>query len=93
MIFIFIVLWAIAIITFLIDAKRLKWASLTAFAGGCGAFGRVVTEIVTPYLYQVGLLTQNIHTSLNWINVFASLMNILGLPYFLLLFSLSYGRF
>ncbi|HBI05029.1 MAG TPA: hypothetical protein DDY49_13490 [Paenibacillaceae bacterium] len=92
MIFIFIVLWAIAIITFFIDSKRLKWASFTAFAGGCGAFGRVVTEIIIPYLYQEGSLSQNIHISLNWIAVIASLINILGLPYFFLLFSLSYSQ-
>lgn len=92
MILVFISLWVIAAIIYINDSERLKWASLTAFAGGFGAFGRVLKDTLKPYLLKYDLLTESVNVLLNWLYVFGSLINILGLPYFFLLFALSYNQ-
>lgn len=92
MIFVFIILWVIAAIIYFNDPKRLKWAALTAFSGGFGAFGRVVKDLLIPHLEQEYLLQENLYVFLNWVYVTGSFINILGLPYFFLLFSLSYNQ-
>ncbi|WP_339254487.1 ATP-binding protein [Paenibacillus sp. FSL P2-0136] len=65
----------------------LLWASLLTFAGGAGALGRVLVDQIVPELtsHELIIVAQLLYIQL-------SFLNILGLPYIFLLFSLTYTQ-
>ncbi|NLW26367.1 hypothetical protein, partial [Acetivibrio saccincola] len=89
---IFISLWTLSIFLILKDPKNeeMRWASITAFIGGSGAFGRALIENFIPYFQNHINIHENVLTVSGWIYVCCTLLNILFLPYAFLRFSFTY---
>lgn len=89
---IFISLWTLAIFLILQDPKNeeMRWASMTAFIGGSGAFGRALIENFIPYFQNYINIHKNVLAVSSWIYVCCTLLNILFLPYAFLRFSFTY---
>ena len=62
---IFISLWTLSIFLILKDPKNeeMRWASITAFIGGSGAFGRALIENFIPYFQNHINIHENVLTS------------------------------
>lgn len=89
---IFISLWTLAIFLILKDPKNeeMRWASITAFIGGSGAFGRALIENFIPYFQNHINIHENVLAVSGWIYVCCTLLNILFLPYAFFRFSFTY---
>ena len=66
---IFISLWTLSIFLILKDPKNeeMRWASITAFIGGSGAFGRALIENFIPYFQNHINIHENVLTVSGWI--------------------------
>ncbi len=91
MLFVWIALWAVALVLLLADPRSAVNRRLAAVAlcGGAGALAATLSESLIPYIrenrHHAGL-----EDALYSVQAAASLTSYYGLPYFLLLFALAY---
>jgi signal transduction histidine kinase len=90
MLFVWIVLWLIAIVLLLSDPQKAatRWLSGVAWCGGFGAISVVIGDFIPAHSSSI---TEKAHTALEFIRIFSSLMQYYGLPYCFLMFAFSYN--
>ncbi|XID94024.1 sensor histidine kinase [Paenibacillaceae bacterium WGS1546] len=92
MLFVWIALWAVALVLLLADPRSSanRWLSAVALCGGSGALAATLSESFLPYLreHHPHRLTED---ALYAVQAAASLTSYYGLPYAFLLFALAYG--
>jgi len=91
MLFVWIALWAVAIILLLADPRSSvnRRLSAVALCGGAGALAATLSEAFIPYLHETRP-NESLENALFNVQATASLTSYYGLPYFFLLFAFAY---
>jgi len=94
MVFVFIVLWALAALLVIINPKYevTRWAASLLFVAGGGALSLTITENVLPYLHQFRIGMDALDRILFKIHLAGSFMNLAGTPYCFLMFAIHYSE-
>lgn len=91
MLFVLIALWSVAVIIWLSDPRSAvnRRLGAVAFSGGAGALAAVLDMQWLPHAAQAGA-SEAVQLALYRLQGFASLSSYYGLPYFFVLFAISY---
>ncbi len=91
MLFVWIALWAVALILLLADPRSAvnRRLSAVALCGGAGALAATLSETFIPYIHE-NRPHAGLENTLYSVQAAASLTSYYGLPYFFLLFALAY---
>ncbi|WP_256757035.1 HAMP domain-containing sensor histidine kinase [Cohnella sp. WQ 127256] len=92
MLFVWIALWAIALIVWLADPRSPvnRRLSAVAICGGAGALAATLDDVFIPYL-QANQPYERLEDLLYRIQVGSSLLSYYGLPYFYMMFAMAYN--
>jgi signal transduction histidine kinase len=92
MLFVWIALWAVALILLLSDTKSSinRRLSAVALCGGAGALAAVLDLAFIPYINSAAFPSDSLEKVLYNIQASSSLLSYYGLPYFFLMFALAY---
>src|SRR5690606_1907461 len=92
MLFVWIALWAVALILLLSDTKSSinRRLSAVALCGGAGALAAVLDLAFIPYISSAAFPSDRLEEVLYNIQASSSLLSYYGLPYFFLMFTLAY---
>lgn len=95
MVIIWLVIWALGFFVLFTDPKQTstRWASATAFVGGCGFFSAVVDETFYPLLNNYVAVQSALGPALMFISKLSSFICQDGLPYAFLMFAVHSGDF
>jgi len=91
MLFVWIALWAVALILLIADPRSAvnRRLSAVALSGGAGALAATMSETILPYIRE-NRPHAGLEEALYSVQVAASLTSYYGLPYFFMLFALAY---
>ncbi|USG65563.1 HAMP domain-containing histidine kinase [Brevibacillus ruminantium] len=95
MVLIFLAIWAFGAFILYTDPKNtsIRWASATAFVGGCGFLSAVFDETLLPLVGESLPLSSSLTTALLVASRVSSFLCQVGLPYTFLMFAVHSGDF
>lgn len=93
MLYLFILLWGIALVLIIFDRNRqsTRWASVTAFAGGAGGLSVVIEENIRPLMAEV-FNRQYMDGTLLFLEHMLSFISHYVTPFAFLVFSIVYSE-
>ncbi|RNB83328.1 GHKL domain-containing protein [Brevibacillus fluminis] len=95
MVIIWLVIWTLGFLVLFTDPKQtsIRWASATAFIGGCGFFSAVVDETLYPLFDHFANVQTAVEPTLMFISRLSSFICQVGLPYAFFMFAIHSGDF
>ncbi|TVY04372.1 sensor histidine kinase [Cohnella terricola] len=92
MLFVWIALWAVALVLLLADPRSRvnRRLSAAALCGGAGALAATLSEVMIPYIHD-SRPSDKIEAALYFVQASSSLTSYYGLPYSFMLFALAYN--
>lgn len=95
MVIIWLVIWTLGFLVLFTDPKQTstRWASATAFIGGCGFFSAVVDETLYPLFNHFATVQSALEPALMFTSRLSSFICQVGLPYAFFMFAIHSGDF
>lgn len=95
MVIIWLVIWTLGFLVLFSDPKQTstRWASATAFVGGCGFLAAVVDETLYPLLNDYITVQTALKPTMTFISRLSSFICQVGLPYSFFMFAIHSGDF